>query len=537
MARRSKLLCVAALALCAACSDPDGPPIVPLDLGPNPSFDITFADHLAELVDRAAIVRPRLPFEMIATSSYDRRSVVPGIETWFANIDRGHYLGTDPRGHEIMAEHHGPGALVRLWSANPNGTLRIYVDDEATPLVEGDMDALMDAGGMFDEPFAYTATMQEPGLRGANLYVPIPFARYVRVTHEPAEGARPLYWQVGIRAYEADVQVEPFRVQMLGEAARAAREALADVRPEQAVTEEILDWSGTTVEHTLTANGSGAVVEHFCLATGNAPAETTILELDFDGVTTVRAPLRDFMGGLADTSASYYTSLDADDSRWCARFPLPFATTATFRVISAEAPNGPRDLALQYTMTDAAAPERYFHAHFVRTGDRTDNFSDFTAAEVPSGGGQFIGLSLAANNASHCWWGEGDEKIYVDGEDFPSVFGTGTEDYFSFAWATDELFIRPFHGQPDADTGHGLDFRAAIDAGGTWWNYRWHQTDTIPFTTSLRFDMEVWHWCGTQEFIAPLSMAFTGFWYGNVQHAAPSIAPLSTRPGVLPVTL
>ena len=54
------------------------------------------------------------------------------------------------------------------------------------------------------------------------------------------------------------------------------------------------------------------------------------------------------------------------------------------------------------------------------------------------------------NPPGAAWWGEGDEKIYVDGEAFPSLFGTGTEDYFGYAWSTTETFAHAYHAQTRA---------------------------------------------------------------------------------------
>jgi len=179
------------------------------------------------------------------------------------------------------------------------------------------------------------------------------------------------------------------------------------------------------------------------------------------------------------------------------------------------------------------AGSRYFHAQWRRTPDVVQNLSDQRAVSIDTGGGQFIGLVMALTNRSRCWWGEGDEKVTVDGEPFPRLFGTGTEDYFGYAWASSELFVAPFHGQPEADVGRGQDICGrGEDLGGTWWNYRFHQIDAIEFQSSLTFDMEVWHWGGDAEGRAPLDQAFTGFWYGNSAQSAPDLDDLAGRPGV-----
>ena len=98
------------------------------------------------------------------------------------------------------------------------------------------------------------------------------------------------------------------------------------------------------------------------------------------------------------------------------------------------------------------------------------------------------------------WWGEGDEKIYVDGEDFPSHFGTGTEDYYGYAWCCPERFDSPFHAQPRCE-GPG-------NFGNTT-NARYRLLDGIPFTKRFQFDIEIWHWATTT-----VDYAVTTFWYG-----------------------
>ncbi len=112
-----------------------------------------------------------------------------------------------------------------------------------------------------------------------------------------------------------------------------------------------------------------------------------------------------------------------------------------------------------------------------------------------------LGDTLALNNPREVWWGEGDEKIYFDGQKFPSHFGTGTEDYYGYAWCTPEFFESPFHCQPrdegPQNKGHVTNTRGRL-------------LDGIPFTKDFRFDMEVWHW-------RPVNVAYaaTTYWYGR----------------------
>jgi hypothetical protein len=109
---------------------------------------------------------------------------------------------------------------------------------------------------------------------------------------------------------------------------------------------------------------------------------------------------------------------------------------------------------------------------------------DWNYVEI-AGRGVFVGDALALTNPVKTWWGEGDEKIYVDGETFPSHFGTGTEDYYGYAWGSPETFEGPFHAQPRCD-GPGNYGHTTVT--------RVRCLDAIPFTRSFRFDMEIWHW-------------------------------------------
>jgi hypothetical protein len=118
------------------------------------------------------------------------------------------------------------------------------------------------------------------------------------------------------------------------------------------------------------------------------------------------------------------------------------------------------------------------------------------------GQGLFAGVAFAIDNPVKDWWGEGDEKIYVDGETFPSHFGTGTEDYYGYAWCWPGLFTHAYHAQSRCD-GPGNYGRTSIN--------RFHVLDRIPFTKDFKFDMELWHWHANCK----VNMAVTAYWYAR----------------------
>jgi len=91
--------------------------------------------------------------------------------------------------------------------------------------------------------------------------------------------------------------------------------------------------------------------------------------------------------------------------------------------------------------------------------------------------------------------------VYIDGSKFPDHFGTGTEDYYGYAWGHPETFNNIFTGQPIGDANTG-------DKGGTSVNSRVRSLDAIPFHHSLLFDMESWQLYG-----GPVNYALACFWY------------------------
>ena len=146
----------------------------------------------------------------------------------------------------------------------------------------------------------------------------------------------------------------------------------------------------------------------------------------------------------------------------------------------------------------------YFHAKW-RTADmKTRPFHDWTYCDL-KGKGVFVGDMLSIMSPVKAWWGEGDEKIFVDGEKFPSWFGTGSEDYYGYAWSDPTPFQHPYHNQTRCD-GKGT----GATRGNTSVN-RFHILDAIPFEKSFRFDMEVWHWDPN----VMVNYAATSYWYAR----------------------
>ena len=165
-------------------------------------------------------------------------------------------------------------------------------------------------------------------------------------------------------------------------------------------------------------------------------------------------------------------------------WPMPFARSCRVTVTN----EGSRRVANLYYHVDwSKLPSlppgtAYFHARY-RQALPAGAGRPYEVLST-QGRGHYVGTVLSVIQNEPGWFGEGDERIYVDGEQAPRIEGTGTEDYFNDAWSL-RVAEGPYAGVPVAE---GTDLGARMTA------YRWHVADPIPFTRSLRFDLEHVGW-------------------------------------------
>jgi hypothetical protein len=133
----------------------------------------------------------------------------------------------------------------------------------------------------------------------------------------------------------------------------------------------------------------------------------------------------------------------------------------------------------------------YFHATWHCQLDlKTRPMSDWNYVTI-HGQGIYVGDTLTVFSPVKAWYGEGDERIFVDGETTTSQIGTGTEDYYGYAWGMPDFFDSPFISTPRRD------FTSRDDWRGYTTTSRLRLLDGIPFRTSIRHDMEIWNWADT----------------------------------------
>jgi len=504
------------------------------------SNTITFESLLEEMVNRDSVARlPKPAYTCKQFSSYDRNSTEPGSPTWWANWDRSYFVRIEDdngRKEHVLMDTDGPGAVVRVWATwhGPgggefsNGTLCVYLDRKTEPVIEGPMADLVSGGLLVGEPLSQGVSPETPYKhRGHNLYLPIPYATHCKITYETKAfidaGARKgeaLYYQINYRTYEPGAKVESFTIKALEQAKPAVARVQRMLKEDQRagldhLERDTLEGSmAPSQERAITINGQKAIrsLEFQLKADDMAQAlRSTIINIEFDGTTTVWCPVGDFFGTgyHIRPHSTWYTDISADKTLSC-YWIMPFRRKATIHIMNLG--SEPVELTggqIRSGPWDWDERSCHFHAAWkqwaaVRT-QSNEKAKDHGAFDLNwitvKGQGTYVGDVLTLFNTANAWWGEGDEKIYVDGESFPSHIGTGTEDYYGYAWCKPNFFESAFHAQPSGEGNLKPGFTV---------NSRYRALDAIPFQKSIQFDMELWHWAQTTMSYAP-----TTFWYAR----------------------
>jgi len=496
--------------------------IAALAMGESEPASLNLESLLREMVDRSVLARlPSANFRAVQFSSYDRASTDPSAPGWFANWDRSMFLRTETRGdrtEHVLVDAKGPGAVVRFWATwdgargqtFSDGMLRIYLDGEEEARFAGPISSMISGGLLAPPPLSQFVAPNCPvGNRAHNLYLPIPFAQRCLITYETSspidpgatKGGEALYYQVQCRLYDEGTIVHSLTPDALAslrteiEATAARLSAGEDEAMTGSVRHPFEGVLEPSAEQEFMLAGPGAVARLELEIQAADPLQalrSTMLELRFDGEVTSSVPVGAFFGGGCATEPSATWSTRSSGGSMRCDWVMPYAREMRLRLVNLG------EERVSFKGSAAAMPwvfddrSLYFHAtwreyraHATRElkGDGS-HAEDLSFVRV-EGSGWYVGDSLEVFNTAAAWWGEGDEKITVDDEEFPSFFGTGTEDYYGYAWCRPEPFSAPFHAQP---TGAG-NF-----VPGRTVNMRLRALDAIPFRSSIDFDMELWHW-------------------------------------------
>ncbi len=186
---------------------------------------------------------------------------------------------------------------------------------------------------------------------------------------------------------------------------------------------------------------------------------------------------------------------------------------------------------IDYTLTEIPDDAAYFHAQFHRTNPLP--YKDvYTIVDNIKGKGQYVGTYMAWGVNNNGWWGEGEIKFFMDGDkEFPTICGTGTEDYFCGSYCfmvNDEKgkqqyheYTTPYTGMPQVIRPDGI-----YSANTRFGLYRWHIMDPIRFDKDLKITIQALGWRSGGRYL-PLQddIASVAFWYQTEPHAPFSKLP------------
>lgn len=423
-----------------------------------------------------------------------------------------------------LAEMDGPGAVVRLWSANPNGQVKIYIDNSPTPIIDESLAKLL--GGSF-APFVPPLTQSSSG--GFYSYLPIPYAKHCRITVDHPQG---LYYQVNYLTFAPKTLIRPFTLPLT-------------VADQTALKAAVTAWQSPTfallpnaVHHSRSAalfagktreidrlSGPGVIRSLEFQGPTGADLRRVILRGYFDGHKTpdIEAPVADFFGNAYGRRP--FTSLLLRQSEYGllgSSFPMPFAHSARFTLENGLGHN----IIGTWITTTVRQPfhsqqEGYFHARWFQEITKRGHPHIWT--QIKDQRGHFVGIVQTMAGARNLGFLEGDEQFRADGESWgagkvPTTVigpwnGTGTEDCFNSGWY--------FNQGPNALPVNGALIKDTVGRIGRIDAYRWFLNDAPVFQQSL--DAQIEH--GGANDAPNTDYSSVAYWYSNG-----SVHPWSSMP-------
>ena len=409
-----------------------------------------------------------------------------------------------------LGDFDGPGVVTWVWSANPVGTIGLFIDGQEKPALKMSFEDFL--GGHFlpvRKPYASVTSL------GHNLHFPIIHATHCKlvlwVPHR--KDLAELYYQVAWQSLPFKADIHPFDVVAIGRDSQLLREIARRLVAASASDDPLL-VNGATVKKTEYSLRPGQTGELFRATganaitairfTGDSKADLEGLWVDgiWDGVTDIHTPLHMLAGVSSGVEETQSLPATVDGHQITLRWFMPFAAEgrllasnhAVFRACTVKVEIWTQPIvAAQYPLR--------FHANYLQNnGLQTDGGNILTLAEA-SGAGRFVGCVLGVDSRSDGWWGEGNHLIWLDDPSRPAWEGTGTEDYFGFAWCSQGVFNHPFRGQTQVagDRSHRIAHM-----------HRYHILDQLPFRQWGKFQFEAWG-LGKGE----MDWATTIMWYSS----------------------
>lgn len=273
--------------------------------------------------------------------------------------------------------------------------------------------------------------------------------------------------------------------------------------------------------------GSGAIQQIWLTPAGNW--RFAIIRFYWDGETepSVECPVGDFFAcgwGRYAQISSLPVCVNPGSALNC-YWQMPFRKSFKITLENLADDNFTVYYQINYTLTNIPEDAAYFHAQFRRVNPLPYK-SVYTILDGVKGWGHYIGTYIAWGVNNNSWWGEGEIKFYINGDkDFPTICGTGTEDYFCGSYNFDTKgpdgkgryteFTTPYSGLAQVIRPDGL-----YDSQQRFGLYRWHIMDPVRFEKDLKITIQALGWRSGGRYL-PLQddISSVGFWYQQEPHA------------------
>ena len=456
--------------------DDDDSVATPYDFAiPTPGIDALYELH------NLPMLRPNTVVKQV--SSHDKSGL---NEDGFAGDTQ---LYIDNNNEYVVFDDFGPGCINRMWftTQNPNqaGNIRIYVNDMVNPIVDRIFSNFF--AGQFT-PFLNPFTVDENiSSGGFNNYIPICFRTRGKVTLTKA----PYFYNITYSKYPAGHTVIDFT----GEANYSdltSQWANLDQDPKPSHSEVIRTETGqVTVQGTSGAiiyegEGSGAIWDLFLTLSPTTLdlAESLRLSITFDDheqpdISAPFATLFNFLNKATPTDTLFF---GYDGTKFYSRLPMPYWSSVKISVVNLTL-NTPVTVDFRILRIIQPYPEDAGYLTAIHHEEvPTTVGADYTFADV-DGSGHYIGVSYNMEGPLTGTYMEGDERFYPNYRNSPTIYGTGTEDYFNGGWYFIKgPFTLPLYGAIERLIPVGTYSSTRV--------YRYHVSDLIPAYGSSHFGIE-----------------------------------------------
>ena len=301
------------------------------------------------------------------------------------------------------------------------------------------------------------------------------------------------------------------------------KEAARDLGQKWKVSPSVKVESGKTF--TLAEiTGPGAIQHIWMTPTGNW--RFSILRFYWDGETSpsIEAPVGDFFASGAGRYAQISSLAVAVNpgSAFNSYWPMPFRRSA--RITLENQDREPMTLYYQvtYALAEVPADAAYLHAQFRRSNPLPYK-QDHVLLDGVRGQGHYVGTHMVWGVNSNGWWGEGEIKFFMDGDgEFPTIAGTGTEDYFGGSYNFENRQTKQYQEFTTPYSGLSLVVRpdGVYQSQQRFSLYRWHVTDPIRFEKDLKVTIQALGWRSGGRYL-PLQddISSVAYWYQREPHA------------------